>query len=726
MGGKNKKVNIVFSLNMVAVIGWTIAMFFYRSAFYNFNVFWCTVLYIMPTLVASSFLYFTYIFPSQKEKYIWWRVILIFGINLAVIVMVVWPGFIIRGVNIRLGQEKEIIFTGYYWFYVLYTLSFFSFGFFRLFLKYFKTRGIERSQIIYLASGYFLSANFAFVTNLIMPWIGLFFLNWLGQIFTLIGVASTAYAILRYRLMDIRIIFRKAVVYFLSAGFVYGMFYLIVWLYNQSFGSVYANGAYLLGLIIAPLFVLLFIWLNEKIRGVANKYLFFSLYSSQETMARLSDELTNSIDLGKIVDSIVNSIKNAMQLDRAGVLVAEQNNGVVKFKVAEVIGFNENNGISLVQDNFFTKYLEQTKKPLVRDELNIIAKGFDNPDERQKFFELSENMKRIEASLCLPMIISNKLIGIIVLGNKVSGDAYTNEDLSLLGTLSKQAAIAVDNARLYKEVQDFSKTLQQKVDEQTKEIRDQKDKVEKAYEIEKKSNEELKKTNDAKSQFMFLANHHLRTPLTGINWYLELLLGGKCGKLTVKAKKLLKQIEASAKEEVSIVDDLLNVSRYQLGTGIIMAKPDVNLKSILKRIVESLEPLFEKNKTKIILKVATDVPVILADENKIKFAISNVIDNAIKYTVNGKVEVSASKSDNNHILITVKDTGIGMTQDEKENLFSKTFYRGRDAQKIFAIGKGIGLYLSSEILKLHNGKIRAESEGKGKGSQFYIELPIAK
>ena len=293
--GWRKKINIVFSLNIMAVISWTLAMFFYRSSTPEFNLLWCTILYVTPTLIASSFLYFTYIFPSQKEKYIWWRTLLIFGINLAIIVMVIWPGFIIKEVNVRLGLEKQIIFTPYYWFYFIYTLEFFSFGFFRLFIKYFKSKGIERLQIIYLVTGYSLAANFAFITNLIMPWIGYFLFNWLGQIFTLIGVGSTAYAILRYRLMDIRVMFRKVVIYFVSAGFAYGTFYLITWLYNKSFGGVYTNGAYVLGLVIAPLFVLLFIWLNEKIKRIANKYLFFSLYSSQETMEKLTDELTTSI-----------------------------------------------------------------------------------------------------------------------------------------------------------------------------------------------------------------------------------------------------------------------------------------------------------------------------------------------------------------------------------------------------------------------------------------------
>jgi len=717
ISGKNKKINIVYSLNIAAIISWVMAMFFYRSSPPETNLFWCTVLYVTPTLIASSFLYFTYIFPSQKEKRIWWRAILIFGINLAIIVMVVWPGLIIKAVNIRPGLEKQIIFTPYYWFYFIYTLQFFSFGFFRLFKKYFINRGIERLQIIYLVTGYSLAANLAFGTNLIMPWIGYFFLNWLGQVFTCIMVAFTTYAILKYRLMDIRIVIRKVFVYFGMAGLVYGMFYLIAWLYSVYLGDVFAHLGYILGLIFAPLFVLLFIWLNEKIKGVANKYLFFSLYSSQEAVARLTDELTNSIDLKKVVASIVDNIKDAMQLDRAGILIIDQNNGTTKYKIAKVVGFNEGNGISLVQDNFLTQYLQKTQKPLVRDELQMIAKDLISAEEKQSFNQLAENMKHIEASLCLPMIISNKLIGIVVLGSKISGDAYTSEDLTLLSTLSKQAAIAVDNARLYMEVQDFNKTLQQKVDEQTKEIK-------KAYEVEKQARQELEKTDEVKNQFLAIVNHHLRTPLTAISWYTDLLFSGKYGKISAKSKDILSKIKDSVSDGIKIVNDLLDVSQFQMGVDIVSQKSKVDLKNILSGIIKNVTPEAEQKGIKINLKSEKGVPKIIADESKLKVVLANILDNAVKYTDKGEIFVSL-KNNGENIQIEVKDSGMGMLEAEIKNLFVKTFERSASARQANVVGRGIGLYVSSKIIEAHNGKIWAKSEGKGKGSTFIVELPVA-
>ncbi|HNS34130.1 MAG TPA: Type 1 glutamine amidotransferase-like domain-containing protein [bacterium] len=258
------------------------------------------------------------------------------ALNLVVmVVMVAWPDFIIKEVNIRPGLEKEIIFTQYYWLYFIYISFLFTFGFYRLFIKYRKSAGIEKQQILYLFLGDALSANSAFVTNLIMPWIGYFFLNWLGQVFTITMVGFASYAIIRYRLMDIRIVARKIYIYFGIATFTYGMFYLIAWIYQNKLGSIFSTTGYLVGLIIAPLFVIVFYSVERLLKITANKYLFVSLYNYQETINKLTDELNYYIDLDKIISLIVDTIKKTMQLDRAGVLLINQQVNPVHYQIAK-------------------------------------------------------------------------------------------------------------------------------------------------------------------------------------------------------------------------------------------------------------------------------------------------------------------------------------------------------------------------------------------------------
>ncbi len=249
------------------------------------------------------------------------------------------------------------------------------------------------------------------------------------------------------------------------------------------------------------------------------------------------------------------------------------------------------------------------------------------------------------------------------------------------------------------------------------------EKIKKAYDLEKKARQELERLDKAKTQFMLATQHHLRTPLTAMIGYLDLIFGGTYGKVHPKIKKTLLKFQASTKRLNKVVNELLDVSQFQLGKKVITIQPNVDVRKILKDIITDLK--FETQAKGIYLKfnIPKDLPLINADREKIKVALANIIDNAVKYTPNGGVTVNAKKTDSK-ILITVKDTGIGIIKSDQKNLFNRIFERGAGARTANTTGKGIGLYITFHIIKAHHGKIWAESEGKGKGTTFYIELPI--
>lgn len=712
-----KKVHLLWAAFLSAVALWGFGMFKIGTATNIVNsLFWWRIAEVGVIFIPIFLVHFVVSFLGLRRRIF----LSLFYIATAIFLYCnIFTDYFIKNLYFAFNQFYYISSTPLYTIFICVFVASVVYVLFELARAYRKTTGIIRYQIKYLLLAFFI--GFSGGVTSYPPVYGLnVYPAWNATIF--VSVLMVAYAILRYRFMDIRIVVRKTVIYFVSATFVYGTFYLIVWLYNNFFGSVYTNAAYLSGLIIAPLFVGIFVWFNTRIRSFANKYLFSSLYSQQETMAKLTDELTNSIDLSKIVDSIVDSIKNAMQLDRAGILLIDQQEGVIKYKIAKVIGFNENNGISLVQDNFLTQHLEKTQKPLVRDELQLISRDSNNASNKQNFDQLAENMKHIEASLCLPMIISNKLIGIIVLGSKISGDAYTSDDLNLLGTLSKQAAIAVDNARLYKEVQDFSKTLQQRVDEQTKEIKEQKDEVEKAFELEKHANEELKHLDENKTDFMLITQHHLRTPLSVNAGFIDLMLNGTFGKIPVKQKSVILRLRESTQKEIDVVNELLDVSSYQIGKDVMHFHP-IDFEALMEETLKDLTAEAQAKGIYLKYDKQEELPKIPADRMKLKLVLTNVIDNCIKYTGKGGVTVNMEVK-NDKFLISVTDTGIGLSDEVRQNLFKQSFHRGEQAKKLFAVGKGLGLYLSGKVIESHHGRIWAESLGDGKGSGFYIEIPV--
>ena len=256
-----------------------------------------------------------------------------------------------------------------------------------------------------------------------------------------------------------------------------------------------------------------------------------------------------------------------------------------------------------------------------------------------------------------------------------------------------------------------------------------KEKVKRAYEVEKKAHEELKKLDEAKTQFMMATQHHLRTPLTAMIGYLDLVFGGSYGKIYPKIKNVLLKFKISTQRLNKVVNELLDISQFQLGKKVVSLQPDIKIEPILREVMEELQfevkakNLYLKFQKPVLQGVRGKLPTIKADPEKLKVALANIIDNAVKYTPKGGIVVAVKKMDSK-ILVSIKDTGIGIPNGKEKNLFGHVFERGKGAKKVHTTGKGIGLYITAHIIKAHNGKIWVKSEGKGKGSTFYMELPV--
>ena len=244
--------------------------------------------------------------------------------------------------------------------------------------------------------------------------------------------------------------------------------------------------------------------------------------------------------------------------------------------------------------------------------------------------------------------------------------------------------------------------------------------VKRAYEKEKKANEELEKLDKYKNDFLRQAQHDLRRPLTMISWYSDLLLGKSYCKLPKKAAEIITRMQSVTKDKIKDINNFLDLEQFRMGKGVVSLKPGIDLSPILEEITMVLSPTAQLKGIYLKSEKLKEVTVVNADREKLKAAIFNVVDNAIKYTPKGGVNIKIENSGT--IKIIISDTGIGIPQDKIKALFGAQFERLKQAEKT-ATGSGVGLYLSAQIIKLHHGKIWAESEGEGKGSTFYIELP---
>jgi signal transduction histidine kinase len=238
------------------------------------------------------------------------------------------------------------------------------------------------------------------------------------------------------------------------------------------------------------------------------------------------------------------------------------------------------------------------------------------------------------------------------------------------------------------------------------------------------ANEKLKGLDKLKTEFLSLASHQLRSPLTAIKGYASMLDEGSLGTMTPEQGTAAKRIYASAQGLVNLVEDLLNVSKIEQG-GMKYEMMPVELAKIVTDLAGEMKIPAENKGLELRVAVPQDDAFkVSADPVKIKQVFLNLVDNSIKYTTSGFVEVGLKRGSKNDVLFTVRDSGVGITPETKAKLFQK-FSRGGEGSKMNTGGSGLGLYLAQEIARAHKGDIIVDSEGLGKGTTFTVSLPAA-
>lgn len=262
----------------------------------------------------------------------------------------------------------------------------------------------------------------------------------------------------------------------------------------------------------------------------------------------------------------------------------------------------------------------------------------------------------------------------------------------------------------------------------------------------KTANRELKRLDSAKSEFLSIASHQLRTPLTAIKGLSSMLADGDFGEMQAEQKDSVQKIFYSSERLNKLIESLLNISRIESGKlKINFEKRD--LEPVIKDVIDELSPVAEQKGLRIIFNVLKDLPQVAVDPQKIRQVILNLVDNSIKYTDKGTVEVNLSLADcgmvkravkgscqrdinkkmlarahnGNYVVFYVKDRGRGVIKSDQYHLFQK-FTRGKGIYVVHTEGTGLGLYVCRKMVEAHHGFIWVESEGAGKGSKFCFAL----
>jgi len=235
------------------------------------------------------------------------------------------------------------------------------------------------------------------------------------------------------------------------------------------------------------------------------------------------------------------------------------------------------------------------------------------------------------------------------------------------------------------------------------------------------SNEKLKSLDKLKTEFLSLASHQLRSPLTAIKGYSSMLDEGSFGELNEKQDGAVKRIYASAQGLVNLVEDLLNVSKIEQG-GMKFEFMPTDIHQVVMDLAGEMKISAENKKLELRINVSEhDKFMANADPVKIKQVFLNLVDNSIKYTPSGFVEIGLKRDEKDNIVFYVKDSGVGVTPEMKTKLFQK--FSRADSAKQNTGGSGLGLYLAQQIAKAHKGEIIIDSEGVNKGATFSVIIP---
>ena len=238
----------------------------------------------------------------------------------------------------------------------------------------------------------------------------------------------------------------------------------------------------------------------------------------------------------------------------------------------------------------------------------------------------------------------------------------------------------------------------------------------------------LKVLDKKKSEFLSISSHHLRDPLTAIKGYASMLSEGSFGDLPLGVREAVEKIFASSGHLITMISDFMDISHIESGDMNYNFK-DVDMRKLVKDIAGEMKQNVDRARLKMSVVIDDGVEdeeqfVTVGDEGKLRQVISNLIDNAIKYTPRGEISLLLCKSpDKKKILFSLSDTGIGMSESTKEKIFRK-FSRADGVSKVYTEGTGLGLYVAKEIVKKHEGNIWADSRGEGQGSTFFVEIEV--
>ncbi len=561
-----------------------------------------------------------------------------------------------------------------------------------LFRRLITTHGMEKQQVRYIMLGIILMYSLLILTVLVP--VSLFKINSFVQFapfYTLLFLIMASYAIVKHRFLDIGLVVARSVTYSLILvviGGLYTVYFLVT-------GSIIFKVPFSLQQFVfygVVMFIVAFTFqpVRSILERITDAVFYRGHYNQQKLLEALSKIMSETIDLKTLTASILDKVLPEMRITRGVfVLLKKHDHGYIDY--IEYKGYDKS--------PIFTK---GDIEPFLKD--NIIM--FEDLEEG----ELKTEMRKINVSVALPLRVQAERIGVLFFSEKASGDIYSQQDINVLEILAPQLSVAIQNSKEYEEIKMFNITLKKEIEIATKDL--------------KEANERLKSLDKLKDEFVSLASHELRTPMTVVKQYLWMVIAGREGPLNDKQKTFLDRAYQSTEELLALVNDMLDVSRIEANKITLELKP-LSITDTVTQLVSELSPRSQELGVPVQIADHEEIPKVIADSGKLKEVLTNLLGNSLKYTPRGgSITISFSKKEG-MVEVGIKDTGVGIKPEDLPKLFQKfgRLEQGKELTRERLESTGLGLYIVKSIVELHGGKIWVESEGENKGSTFSFALP---
>lgn len=659
---------------------WTVANYFsLHSSTEEETLFWIRMVMVITAPMGPVLYLFSKAFPGPELKTNKFILFMLFSLSLVVAGISFTP-LLFESVSLENGVKPTpgpaIPLYG-----LLLIGSTFG-GFVEIFLKYRKSHGLEKLQLKYLVFGITVTFSLLILTNfLFVVLLSFSELVILGPIFTLVFVGFITYSIIKHRLMEIRLVIARSLAYTLLLAILATLYTIGIFSVSPYFlGKQITIQQMIVSSTLALILALTYEPLKKLLESHTDKIFFKGKYNTDEVILTLTTTIASTFKLKELTQRTLHDLLKALHIAH-GAFITYGKDG--KFLIIQEGNLKHPN------------YDKETIYKLLSLKRRVIL-------DEEKEMKNKQLLRKLNMVVSLPLREHGKNEGLLLLGEKKTGEIYTQQDVNVLDIFVPEMSLAIRNASSYEEIQRFNVTLREQIEKATGEL--------------KIAHGKLQELDKLKDEFLGVASHELRTPITSIKALAQVLHRKSERENNTKNILLLERIDKQADRITNLINDLLNISNIEAGK-LILREEEFNFDSMVRRVVSEVQYTTDTHK---ILVEGEIKRMVYGDDNRLEQVMSNLLTNAIKYSPGGK-DVSVRLSDeNDHVLVGIQDSGEGIAKKDQKKIF-KRFYRSAVEDKNIS-GFGLGLYISAEIIRRHKGKIWVESE-LGKGSTFYFTVP---